>query len=142
MGTAFSRKFDGWRIVGEGPDARVIAADGSSVRDFPAQLQFRVTASALPDYPLQVDRDTLEWNGDLNQFLLNLGFRLKIFHGLEVTTIEPDSVELIGMPADVRYDERVYRTSFTLPPVPIKDRIVLEVLDPKRQRLCKFHLEF
>lgn len=142
LGTAFSRGFQGWRIVEGGHGRRIVAADGSSVRQFPSQLQFRVTASAPPGSPLQVDRDLLDWEGDLNQFLLDLGFRLKIFHGLKVTALEPDSVELIGMPADVLYDERVYRVSFTLPPVPIEDRLVLEVLDPRRERLCKFHLDF
>jgi hypothetical protein len=142
MSTARSRHFAGWRLVGEGPHRVVLAPDGSPVRLFPAHVEFRVTASARPSDFLGVDRDFLDWNGDLNQLLLDLGFRLKIFHGLQTTTLAPDSVEMLGMPADVPYDERIYRASFTLPQVPIEDRIVLEVLTPEQERLCKFHLEF
>ena len=143
MGTAHSSFFGGWRIVGTGPRRAVIGSDGTPVLQFPTHVQFRITAQAVDNPNLFVERDLLDINDDLNHFLLNLRFRLKIFHGLEATPVTPDLVELVGMPADVQYDERVYRLSFTLPPVPIEDRIVLEVLRPDNgKRLCKFHLEF
>ncbi len=142
MGTAISPSFEGWRVVEHGHDHIVLAGDGSLVRVFPRQVQFRITATANLEQPLIVERDMLDIKTDLNQFLLGLGFRLKIFHALQATEVAPDSVAMIGMPADVPYDERVYRLSFTLPEVPIHDRVVLEVLTPGGDRLCKLHLEF
>ena len=142
IGTARSPLFGGWKIVGTGPHRAVLGPDGSRVRYFPQRLQFRVTVNATDNPTMLVDRDTLDVNDDMNHFLLNLRFRVKVFHGLDATALDPDEVELVGMPADVRYSERVYRMNFTLPPVPIEDRLVLEVLTPDEQRLCRFHLEF
>ncbi len=143
MGTARSAAFRGWRPTQGDRWRPVEHADGTPVTQFPRRLSFRVTASALlPDMP-SVDRDLLDGVSDLNALLISLGFRLKIFHGLDVTAVEPDAIEMIGMPADVPYDERVYRIGFILPrPVSIDDRLVLEVLDSNGERLCKFHLEF
>jgi hypothetical protein len=50
-------------------------------------------------------------------------------------------VKLVGMPMDVPYDERIYRVSFDLGEVPLADRIVLEVLSPREERLTRFHLD-
>ncbi len=142
LSTATSPIFQGWQLRETSSKHLLQAADGAPVRYFPRNVSFRVTASALMPQLLDVDRDFLDGVADLNAYLLRLGFQLKIFHGLQVQTLEPDRVEFIGMPADVPYDERVYRASFTLPQVPIEDRIVLEVLSPGGDRLCKFHLEF
>jgi hypothetical protein len=48
---------------------------------------------------------------------------------------------MIGVPADVPYDERVYRINFALDKLPITDRCVLEVLSPTGERLTKFHFD-
>ena len=45
------------------------------------------------------------------------------------------------MPPDIPYDERVYQISFDIGRIPITDRVVLEVLSPSGERLCKFHLD-
>lgn len=143
--TAISPHFEGWRIAESNGRKAVLAPDGSRVQYWPATLQFRVTATFMPDDLQDVDRDFLDLNSDtnLNAYLLALRFRMKVFHGIEVTTVEPDAVDMLGMPADVPYDERIWRASFTLPQsVSIEDRIVLEVLDPQGDRLCKFHLEY
>jgi hypothetical protein len=142
MGTAISPFFSGWRVVGSGPRRAVLGADGVPVQYFPSRVQFRITALASDNPTMLVERDMLDVNEDANQFLLSLRFRLKVFRGLDNTVIAPDSVEMIGMPADVPYNERVYRLSYTLPAIPIEDRIVLEVLRPDDTRICKFHLEF
>jgi hypothetical protein len=39
------------------------------------------------------------------------------------------------------YDERIYRIGFDMGKIPIQDRVVMEVLTPTGQRLCKFHLD-
>ena len=45
------------------------------------------------------------------------------------------------MPAEVSYDERIYRIRFNLGRIPIDDRIVLEVFSPTGERLSKFHVD-
>ncbi len=143
MGTAISPFFGGWRLIGTGPRRRLVGSDGALVQHYPEHVQFRITVQSLEAPNLYVDRDMLDVNDDMNRFLLNLHFRLKIFHGLDATEIKPDLVEQVGMPAEVPYDERVYRLNYTLPSVPIEDRVVLEVLRPDNGgRICKFHLDF
>jgi hypothetical protein len=143
MGSARSPDFEGWKAIEQhGRNQTVLDAAGSPVRYFPETVQFRVTASALREGMLEVPTFPLDAAGDLNEYLLRLSFRVKIFHGLKVRLVEPDAVEMIGMPAEIPYDERVYGASFTLGRVPLEDRIVLEVLDPGGERICKFHLEF
>jgi hypothetical protein len=41
----------------------------------------------------------------------------------------------------VPYNERIYRIGFDLGKVPIDDRVVMEVISPTGERLCKFHLD-
>jgi hypothetical protein len=64
-----------------------------------------------------------------------------VFHGLRQTIVEPAAVKMIGVPDDMPYDERIYRVAFDLGDVSLDDRIVLEVLTPSGERLCKFHLD-
>ena len=120
----------------------VTSANGEPVKHYPEVIDFRVTASArkkkLADsddapYPVHAERP-------VNDYLLGLKFRLVIFHGLEARVLEPAAVKLIGVPADVPYDERVYRVSFNVGKVAVEDRMVLEVLDPDGNRLSKFPL--
>lgn len=121
-----------------------VKADGTPVKFFPSRLNFRVTATArtselvgIDEYPLNIPP------GSLNDFMTKLRFRLCIFHGLDKHTLQPDTVQEIGMPDDVSYDERVFRVAFTVGDhLPVEDRIVLEVLSPDGDRLGKFHLEF
>ncbi|HYH00197.1 MAG TPA: hypothetical protein VD837_13770 [Terriglobales bacterium] len=82
-------------------------------------------------------------SGSLNDYLLKLGFRLLVFRGLDVTRIEPQNVHMIGVPAEVPYEERIFKVSFDLPrTVSTDERVVFEVLSPTGFRLCKFHLDF
>ncbi len=142
LATAESPHFEGWH----GPeDAHyVIAPDGSRVDSYPGQIGFRLTATAMrPDLLFLDSYGTLDLpEGAVNEYLLHLHFRMLVFHGLEVTRFDPESVQLIGMPPEVAYGERIYQMSFNLPyRVPIEDRIVIEVLAPEGYRICKFHLD-
>jgi hypothetical protein len=142
LATAESPYFEGWH--GRADEHFLLSADGSKVKYYPRRIDFRLTATAMRPDLLSIDSfGTLHLTEpEVNDYLLHLGFRIIVFHGLQMTRIEPDSVRLLGMPADVPYDERIFRTSFNLPyPVPIDDRIVLEVLSPSGDRLCKFHLD-
>ena len=64
-----------------------------------------------------------------------------IFDGLRQIVVQPDSVEMIGMPGEVPYDERIYRVAVDLENIPLTNRVVLEVRDPDGERICKFHLD-
>lgn len=140
MGTVESPKFDGWRKVTVNEQSHLLDAAGQPVRLYPEELQFRITASAREKL-LDSQPFTIASNLPLNDYLLRLRFRLKIFHGLFQRTLRPVSVEPIGMPADISYDERIYRIRFNLDHVPIDDRVVLEVLAPTGERLSKFHVD-
>ena len=140
MGTVESPKFEGWRKVTIKEHNHLLDASGQPVRLYPDDLQFRVTASAREKL-LDSRPFTVASSLPLNEYLLHLRFRLKIFHGLFQHTLRPVSVEAIGMPADISYDERIYRIHFNLDHVPIDDRVVLEVLAPTGERLSKFHVD-
>lgn len=140
LASAESPLFEGVRLLGHGRNRIVLAADGSRLSRFPQQIVFRVTASArgkaLDQKPIPV-----ETTADLNQYLLSLRFRLKVFRGLEYREIEPKLVEQVGVPNDVPYSERVYRLAFNLDNVAVDERILLEVYDATGDRLTRFHLE-
>lgn len=143
--TAESPRFEGMRALDNGSTKALLRADGSRVQFFPKHIEFRITVTAMRPDLLTIDsygRLNLS-PSEINSYLLNLGFRMLIFHGLEITRVTPESNQLIGMPADVNYDERVFQIGFDLPhAVSTDDRIVLEVLSPAGSRLCKFHLDF
>ena len=144
LASAESSGFEGWhRPLGDSRKI-MLSADGAAVAFYPRFIDFRVTISARTNaipglQPLLVDCESFQQ--DFNEFLLNLRFRLKVFRGLDITELEPKMVKLVGMPMDVPYDERIYRVSFDLGEVPLADRIVLEVLSPREERLTRFHLD-
>jgi hypothetical protein len=119
---------------------RLIERNGSELKFYPQRVQFRLTASAreklMDDHPFDTESKL-----SLEELLVQLRFRVKIFHGLEYHYVEPEFVEDIGMPRRLPYDERIYRIGFNLEKVPITDRVVMEVLTPSGSRLCKFHLD-
>jgi len=141
MATAESPEFENW--VRPSAGARVLyTRDGTLVRNFPRQLQFRVTATTKPYDLVGVDEFRMRYEGDLNQFILGLKFRLRIFRELDARTVEPSDVTMLGVPADTPYDERIWRVSFEIGEVPVDDKVVLEVLSPEGERLSRFHLAF
>ncbi len=141
MALAQNSAFEGMRQVRVDEHPVLLDARGDEVKSYPQQISFRVTASAWSQKWVNVPRFSVEGEQDANDYLLGLRFRLKIFRGLNYQYVEPTSVALVGMPADVAYEERIYVMSFALPHVPIDDRIVLEVLAPSGDRVCKFHLD-
>lgn len=133
-------ELEGTQHVAEGINAKVIAADGKQVTEFPRNFSFRITASLRKTVMASP-------SGDVNSpeapqdFLLKLKFNLKAYDGLKVRDIEPESVQMIGVPADVPYDERVYRITFNVDNLPARNRLVLEVLSPEGERLGRFHFD-
>jgi hypothetical protein len=140
LGTVESPKFDGWQKVTVKDRSHLYDASGQPVRVYPEEMQFRITASAREKL-LENQPFTIASAIPMNDYLLHLRFRIKVFHGVEWRIVRPASVEAIGMPADVSYDERIYRIRFNLGHIPIDDRIVLEVFSPTGERLSKFHVD-
>jgi len=141
LASAENGSFEGMRRVKRGARRLILAGDGTPLRSYPRFLHFRVTATARGNENLGAQTSPIPPVSDLNSYILKLGFRVKIFHALDYTLLEPQSVDLVGMPADVPYDERIFRLTFELDNMPLEDRLVLEILTPEGNRLCKFHLE-
>ena len=139
--SAESPEFDGVRLIGDGPKAELVRPDGTPFQRFPAHLEFRVTATSRVDSNTTGDTPYPVNAGDLESLLLRLQFRLKIFDGLHAASYNPVAVKMIGVPDDVPYNERVYRVAFEIGSVPTDRRMLLEVLTPQGERICKFHLD-
>jgi hypothetical protein len=127
----------GARHVSQGLDSRIVLPDGSKLQHFPRQFSFRVTAS-LRRTVLDAPTSSLAFASDPANLLLNLKFKLRDYDALVSTEIEPESVKMIGVPADVPYDERVFRVNFDIGNRPVTDRLVLEVYSPDGRQIGKF----
>ena len=138
LASATSSEFEGMERRPSRGHVVLLSSRGSSVRHFPEQIDFRVSATTdgqVSD-PLPVETQIAP-----SEFVLGLHFRLKVFRGLDSFYIEPESVEQIGEPADVPASERIYVAHFALRDLPVTDRILLEVLDPAGVRITRFHLD-
>ena len=141
LGLVECPELEGAQHIAEGTNARVISADGTPLTHFPHNFSFRITAS-LRKTVLSTPTGEVTSNDSPEDFLLKLKFGLKIFNGLEVREIQPESVEMIGVPAALPYDERIYRVNFRIvKDVPVTDRMVLEVLSSESDRLTRFHFD-
>jgi hypothetical protein len=130
----------GARQVPLGQNAKVISPSGTPMSSFPRKFSFRVTAT-LRKTILDDPAHSVSTEEDPQGFIMHLRYRLKIYNGLQKEELEPQSVEQVGMPEDIEYDERVFRVSFDVGRRPITDRVVLEVLSPAGERLARFHFE-
>jgi hypothetical protein len=140
LGSAENPEFEGMVRREIQNRAELFSADGERMRTYPERIAFRITAS----YRTHVtDPSPFPFNTsvDMNDYLLCLRFRVVVFHGLRQTVVHPEAVEMIGMPGEVPYDERIYRVTVNLEDVPLTDRVVLEVRDGDGERVCKFHLD-
>jgi len=136
-----SSRFEGWERVGEPPRAVLREANGSPVKLYPRRLSFRVSANIVAK---QQDTQTpLPVNAAQGpeEYISGLSFRLKIFHALNQTAVSPTVQQMMGVPADIAANRRIYRITFDLPEVAIEDRVVLEVLAPNGERVMKFHVD-
>jgi hypothetical protein len=130
-------EIEGAQQISQGLAAKVVDSHGVPLRTLPRHVSFRITATlrkTLIDPPL----DTVTSNDRPAEFLLKLGFRLKVYHGLERHQVDPESVTMIGVPSDVAYDERVFRIDFDLDDLPVTDRVVLEIVSPDDELITHF----
>jgi len=137
MGLIECPELEGAKIVSEGANKKLVSADGDTIRHFPQRFSFRITASLrkmLMDRPVA----SVDVSDEPRDLLLNLKFRIRAYNGLENHEIVPESVEMIGMPADVPYDERVYRINVNRVDLPITARLVVEVRTPQGELLTHF----
>jgi hypothetical protein len=137
MGLVECPELEGVRHISQGINARLISANGVPIKAFPQHFSFRVTASlrkVLLDGPVV----SVNVPVDSQDLLLKLKFRVRAYHGLEVREIAPESIEMIGVPADVPYDERVYRVNMNVENLPASDRLVIEILSPQDEVLTHF----
>lgn len=130
-------ELEGAQRVSEGLHAKLVSSDGSTVKEFPQHFSFRITASLKKvffDEPVT----SIKLPDDPHELLLHLKFRVRAYHGLEVREIVPQSIEMIGAPADVASDERVYRININAEKLPVTDRLVVEILSPQGELLSHF----
>lgn len=137
MGLIECPELAGAQHVSVGIRSRVISSSGRPMMSFPRHFNFRITAS-LRKIVLETHASSVNVFDDPQDLLLKLRFRLKGYHGLERRAILPESVEMIGMPADIPYDERVFRIAVDVGDSAITDRFVVEVLTPEGEVLTHF----
>ena len=130
-------ELEGALHVAEGSHRRLVSADGTTVKQFPQRFSFRITAS-LKKIFIEEPNTSVNIAGDPHELLLKLKFRVRAYHGLESREIVPQSIEMIGMPADVPADERVYRMNMDTGNLPITDRVVVEIFSPQGELLTHF----
>ena len=114
-------ELEGAQHVAEGLHKKLVSADGTAVRQFPQRFSFRITASLRKIF-IEGPDSSVDVAGDPQELLLNLKFRIRAYNGLQAREIVPQSIEMIGVPADVPYDERVYRINIDTGNLPITDR--------------------
>jgi hypothetical protein len=137
MGLIECPELEGAQHVAAGLKSSVLAADGGRMKQFPHRFSFRITAS-LRKIVLDGPANAIQVADDPGELLLKLKFRVKAYHGLEAREITPESVEMIGIPADIPYDERVYRVGVNVGDMPVTDRFVIEVLTPEGEVITHF----
>ena len=130
-------ELEGAQHVAEGVHRKLISSDGGTIKEFPQRFSFRITASLRKVF-LDGPVTSVVISDDPQELLLNLKFRIRAYNGLEVREIVPQSVEMIGVPADVPYDERVYRINVNAGRLPITDRLVVEIFSPHGELLTHF----
>lgn len=140
LGSAENPEFEGMVRRDVQQRGELFTANGDRVRNYPEHITFRITASSRT-HVTEPSPFPISTSANINDYLLHLRFRVVIFNGLQQTVVRPESIEMIGMPGEVPYDERIYRVSVNLRDVPLTDRVVLEVRDEAGQRVCKFHLD-
>ena len=119
---------------------QLYSAEGKQLEMFPGRVSFRITATYRARF-MEPSPFPIGAQGNANDYLLGLKFRVVVFHALRQTVLKPDVVEMIGVPGEVPYDERIFRLTVDLSHVPLTDRVVLEIHDPNGGRICKFHLD-
>lgn len=127
-------------LSGDGHGRAAVSEDGTPVRYYPEAIAFRFTIGSRTAAD-EAQPNQFETKASADHFQSNLHFRVRVFHGMHSRTYDPTDVTMLGVPADIPYDERIYHFTFKLKDIPVDDRIMLEVLDEQGNRVGKFHLQ-
>ncbi|HKT50437.1 MAG TPA: hypothetical protein VJV96_09065 [Candidatus Angelobacter sp.] len=130
----------GARQVSKGLDSRIVLPDGNTMQRFPRHFSFRITAS-LRKTVIDPPSASLQYSHDPFDLLLGLKFKLRDYDALVSKELKPESVRMIGVPADIPYDERVFRVSFDIGERPVTDRFMLEIYTADGEQLGRFCFE-
>jgi hypothetical protein len=130
-------EIEGLQQVSQGVRAKVVTAQGVTLHQFPQHFSFRITAS-LRKLILDAPDHSLITTDDPQALLLKLRFRLKIYDGLDVHEVVPDSITMIGVPAEIASDERIFRVNFDVGQIPVTDRVILQVTSPEGEDITHF----
>lgn len=138
MVSAESSKLRDARVLNVEGRKVVKGADGNEITHYPDDLVFRFTISSKA---AQVERTPLVFDAKVGvgELTTNMRFKLHRFKGLESEEIDPEKAEMIGVPANVPYNERIYRVKFKTADFSIEDRLMFEIIAPNGARLGKFH---
>ncbi|HUQ49784.1 MAG TPA: hypothetical protein VM056_03635 [Terriglobales bacterium] len=136
-----SKELEGVRQIRDGEDEFLRGPDGSAFKWYPKDLKFRFSIGsslvAIEKNPIH-----FETADAVNDFQATLRFQLKIFTGLKSEVLTPVETKMIGMPASVPYDQRIYSVRFQLPnELPARERMRLEVLDRYGNLVTKFQVQ-
>jgi hypothetical protein len=140
LATVEAKDFDNIKLSGNGRSRKVTDLNGNPVSSYPRELTFRFTIGSRT-IKQETSAYTVDTPLSLDRFQSNLHFRLKVFRGIEVQNFDPAEAKIVGIPPEVPSNERIYRITFSLPEIPVSDRMMLEVLDEAGTRVAKFHLQ-
>ena len=134
------KELEDMRLVERDSHRAVLNPDGTQVTKYPENVKFRFTIGSRTQ-PNETSPLVVKISGTPDDFESHLHFRLKVFHGIESRELAPLEEKIIGVPASMPYDERIYSISFKLNDVPAEDRIMFEVLDTSGTRVAKFQMQ-
>jgi hypothetical protein len=125
------------RRVVSGKGAYIRTDDGQVITKYPEKMVLRISVGERT----KVDGTTpIEFDSPYNadQLAKNLHFRLRVYNGLDYRVVEPTSAKMIGVPAELPYNQRIYLVEFPLKNVAVEERLMIEALDPNDTRVTRF----
>jgi hypothetical protein len=139
LATWIAPELKNYERVYDGNRRFVRTMDGERVTQYPEKMTLRISVGNKTKVE---GTKPLDFNTEYSAHDLakSLHFRLRVYNGLEYREIEPMSAKIIGVPADVAYDERIYLVEFLLDNVPVENRLMIEVLDPQNTRVTRFSI--
>lgn len=138
MCSAESDKLKDSRVLNVEGKKVVQDGKGNEITKYPDDLMFRFTISSMVP---RVEKDPLPYDTKVGsgEFMAGIKFKLHRFEGMDDKEYDPISAQLIGVPSNVPYNERIYKVKFDTAQFSIDDRLMLEVIAADGSRLGKFH---
>ena len=130
---------DGATKVMDGGKAVLRQVDGTVLERFPSEISFRFTIGSRT-YLQDKDPNVLETKLSASDIQDHVQFELLVFDGLQEVSLKPKEVTMLGVPASIPYNERIYKVTFPVDHVSMQRRMKLLILDPGGNRLVKYQL--